>query len=175
MGNPFTDRAIRQAKGLRELVIKMNDYDRAEEAKEDEEEAQVQAKKDSTDYPAKQLEKFNEEDADEEVADWAPDDTKEEILFLCDRILYKLMSQADDKWISDTDYIERTQLKLKEVMKPPMRRKHKNRYGQVFKGLAPIEEKPSKMEQIVEEMLEEVNLKKKRRKKLERLTRKLSK
>ena len=105
--NPYTARAIQKAKGLRQLVIKMNDYDRAEEAEEDAEEAQVQAKKDSTDYPAKQLEKFNE-DADEDVADWAPDDTKEEILFLCDRILYKLMSQADDRWYDQESYEERT-------------------------------------------------------------------
>ena len=67
--NPYTARAIQKAKGLRQLVIRMNEHDRIEQSKEDEEEEHIRAKKNSTGYPAKQLEKFNE-DADEDVADW---------------------------------------------------------------------------------------------------------
>ena len=119
--NPYTPRAIQKAKGLRQLVIRMNEHDRIEQSKEDEEEEQIRtkkAKKDSTDYPAKQLEKFNE-DADEYVADWKPDNENEEILFLCDRIIYKLMAYEDDTWTNQDAYAERTQLKLQEILKKP--------------------------------------------------------
>ena len=116
--NPYTARAIQKAKGLRQLVIRMNEHDRIEQAEEDEAEEEIRAKKDSNDYPAKQLEKFNE-DADEDVADWEPDNENEEILFLCDRILYKLMSYEDDTWQNVDDFAERTQLKLQEILKKP--------------------------------------------------------
>jgi len=115
--NPYTSRAIQKAKGLRQLIIRMNEHDRIEQSKEDEAEEQIRAKTDSTDYPAKQLEKFNE-DA-EDVADWEPEDENEEILFLCDRILYKLMSYEDDTWQNVDDFAERTQLKLQEILKNP--------------------------------------------------------
>ena len=122
--NPYKPRAIKQAKGLRQLIIRMNEHDRVEQSKEDEAEAQIRAKKDGTDYPAKQLEKFNE-DADEDVADWEPDNENEEILFLCDRILYKLMSYEDDTRTNQDDYAERTQLKLQEILKKPSMRVYK--------------------------------------------------
>jgi hypothetical protein len=125
--NPYTSRAIKQAKVLRQLIIRMNEHDRIEQAEEDEEEEQIRAKKDSTDYPAKQLEKFNE-DADE-VADWEPDTENEEILFLVDRILYKLMSYEDDTWTNQDDYEERTQLKLQEILKKPSMRVYKRGFS----------------------------------------------
>ena len=101
----------------------MNEKDRALEAVHDEEEAQLKAKKDSTDYPADTMGKFFDEGKDYQdnlVADWQPDDANEEILFLCDRILYKLMSlDADEKWHSQDDYEEKTVLKLKEIVSNP--------------------------------------------------------
>ena len=128
MGNPYTPRAIQKAKGLRELVIRMNEHDRVEKAKEDEEEEQIRAKKASTDYPANQLEKFVKEES-EEVADWEPEDGNEEILFLVDRILYKLMSYEDDTWKSEDDFEERNQLKLKEILQKPSMRVYKRRFS----------------------------------------------
>ena len=60
----------------------MNEKDRALEAVHDEEEAQLKAKKDSTDYPAEEMDKFFKENYEEKVvADWEPDDENEEILF----------------------------------------------------------------------------------------------
>ena len=125
--NPYTPRAIKQAKVLRQLIIRMNEHDRVEQSKEDEAEAQIRAKKDSTDYPAKQLEKFNEDS--DEVADWEPDTENEEILFLVDRILYKLMSYEDDTWVNQDDYEERTQLKLQEILKKPSMRVYKGGFS----------------------------------------------
>ena len=116
--NPYTSRAIQKAKGLSQLVIRMNEHDRVEQAREDEEEEQIRAKKASTDYPANQLEKFVKEES-EEVADWEPEDENEEILFLVDRILYKLMSYEDDTWVNQDAYEERTQLKLQEILQNP--------------------------------------------------------
>ena len=119
MENKYISKAIKQAKLLRQVVLQMTERDKALEAADDAEEESLQAKKASTDYPSKQLEKFNE-DADDAVADWQPDDENEEILFLCDRILYKLMAQDKDKWINQDDYDERTQLKLKEIVAEPL-------------------------------------------------------
>ena len=119
--NQYIDKAIHQAKVLRQIVIKMNEKDRALEAVHDEDKAQKKAKKDSSDYPSEMLNKFfNEADyQDNVVADWEPEDENEEILFLCDRILYKLMAQDAEKWINQDDYEERTQLKLKEIVRNP--------------------------------------------------------
>jgi len=119
MENKYISKAIKQAKLLRQVVLQMNERGKALAAAEEAEEESLQAKKASTDYPSKQLEKFNE-DADDAVADWQPDDENEEILFLCDRILYKLMAQDKDKWINQDDYDERTQLKLKEIVAEPL-------------------------------------------------------
>ena len=126
--NPYTPRAIQKAKGLRQLIIRMNEHDRSEQAEEDEEEAQIRAKKNSTDYPAKQLEKFVKEESDE-VADWEPEDENEEILFLCDRILYKLLSYGEDTWQNVDDFDERTQLKLQEILKKPSLPVYKNGFS----------------------------------------------
>ena len=115
MENKYISKAIKQAKLLRQVVLQMNERDKALQAAEDAEEESLKAKKASTDYPSKQLEKFNE-DANDDVADWQPEDENEEILFLCDRILYKLMAQDAGKWINQDDYDERTQLKLKEIV-----------------------------------------------------------
>ena len=121
--NPYTDKAIKQAKVLRQIVLRMNEKDRALEALHDEEEAHRQAKKNAPDYPAEVMGKFFEEGKDYEekvIADWKPEDENEEILFLCDRILYKLMAYGSDKWINQDDYEERTQLKLKEIVRKPL-------------------------------------------------------
>ena len=127
--NQYIDRAIHQAKVLRQIVLKMNEQDRALEAVHDEDKALKKSKKDSTDYPAEMLNKFfNEADyQDNVVADWEPEDENEEILFLCDRILYKLMAQDAEKWINQDDYEERTQLKLKEIVGEQFEMK-RNRY-----------------------------------------------
>lgn len=119
--NPYIDRAIKQAKVLRQLVLRMNDKDRALAAVHDEEEAQLKAKKDSTDYPAEVMDTFFKEAdyQDNVVADWGPEDANEDILFLCDRLLYKLMSVDADKWINQDDYEEKTVLKLKEIISNP--------------------------------------------------------
>ena len=112
--NPYIDRAIRQATVLRQIVLRMNEKDRALEAVNDEAEAQLKAKKDAPDYPAKVMGDFFDEGKDYEervVADWEPEDENEEILFLCDRILYKLLALDAEKWINQDDYEERTQLK----------------------------------------------------------------
>ena len=126
--NPYTSRAIQKAKGLRQLVIRMNKHNRIEQAEEDEEEEQIRAKKDSTDYPAKQLAKFVKEES-EEVADWEPDNENEEILFLVDRLLYKLMSYEDDTLTNQDDFEERTQLKLQEILQKPSMRVYKRRFS----------------------------------------------
>ena len=128
--NPYIDKAIKQAKVLRQLVLKMNEKDRALEAVHDEEEAKLKAKQDSTDYPAEIMDKFYEADYQEKVvADWQPEDAKEEILFLADRILYKLMSADADKWINQDDYEEKTVLKLKEILKKPSLRVYKDGFS----------------------------------------------
>ena len=57
------------------------------------------------------------------IADWEPDDENEEILFLCDRLIYKLMAYDSDKWHDAPEYIERTQLKLKEIVSDPFQLK----------------------------------------------------
>jgi len=124
--NQYIDKAIKQAKVLRQIVLRMNETDRQLQSAEDEEEAKLQAKKDSTDYPAEVMDTFfKEADYQEKVvADWEPDDDKEAILFLCDRILYKLMAyDADDKWYNQEDYEEKTVLKLKEIMNNPFQLK----------------------------------------------------
>ena len=125
--NPYIDKAIKQAKVLRQLVLRMNEKDRALEAVHDEEEAQLKAKKDSTDYPVDTMGKFFDEGKDYEdqvIADYLPQDENQEILFLCDKILYKLMAyDADDKWHDAPEYIERTQLKLKEIVSDPFQLK----------------------------------------------------
>ena len=123
--NPYIDRAIKQAKVLRQLVLKMNEKDRALEAAQDEEESEQKAKEDSTDYPAEVMDTFFKEDYQEKVvADWEPDSANEAILFLCDRILYKLMAyDADDKWFSQDDCEEKTVLKLKEIISNPFQLK----------------------------------------------------
>ena len=120
--NPYIDKAIRQAKVLRQLVLKMNERDKAIEAKQDEAEAELKAKKEAPDYPAKKLNSFFKEDYEDKVDDtWKePEDKNEEILFLCDRVLYKLLDYSDDdKWADETDYASRTQLKLKEIVRNP--------------------------------------------------------
>ena len=119
--NPYIDRSIKQAKILRQLVIRMNDTDRSLETEYEEAEAKLKAKKNDPDYPSKTLEKYLEEASEEDVDDkWEPEDENEEILFLCDRILYKLMSyDANDRWFDQERYRERTQLKLKEILKKP--------------------------------------------------------
>ena len=117
--NPYIDKAIRQAKVLRQIVLRMNEKDRALEAVNDEAEAQLKAKKDAPDYPAKVMGDFFDEGKDYEervVADWEPEDENEEILFLCDRLIYKLMAHDSDKWFNQDDYEERTQLKMKEII-----------------------------------------------------------
>ena len=93
--NPYIDKAIRQAKVLRQLVLRMNEKDREIEKEYDEAEAELKAKKDAPDYPADTMGKFFEESKDYEdkvIADWEPEDENEEILFLCDRVLYRLMA-----------------------------------------------------------------------------------
>ena len=120
--NPYIDRAIKQAKRLRQLVIRMNETDKSLETEYEEAQAKLKAKKDDPDYPSKTLEKYLEEASEEDVDDkWEPGDENEEILFLCDRILYKLMAydDADDRWFDQDRYRERTQLKLKEILKKP--------------------------------------------------------
>ena len=120
--NPYIDRSIKQAKILRQLVIRMNDTDRSLETEYEDAEAEIRAKKDAPDYPSKTLEKYFTEGNEEDVDDkWEPGDENEEILFLCDRILYKLMAydDADDRWFDQDRYRERTQLKLKEILKKP--------------------------------------------------------
>jgi len=119
MENKYISKAIHQAKVLRQVVLKMNERDKALVAAADAEEESLQAKKASTDYPAEEFGEFFNEDANDDVADWQPEDENEEILFLCDRILYKLMAQDKDKWINQDDYDERTQLKLKEIVTDP--------------------------------------------------------
>ena len=127
--NPYIDKAIRQAKVLRQIVLKMNEKDRQLQSTEEEAEARLKAKKDSTDYPAEVMDTFFKEAdyQDNVVADWEPEDENEEILFLCDRILYKLMAQDAEKWINQDDYEERTQLKLKEIVGEQFEMK-RNRY-----------------------------------------------
>ena len=128
--NPYIDKAIKQAKVLRQLVLRMNEKDRALEAAQDEKEEKVKEKEDSTDYPAEIMDKFYEADYQEKVvADWQPEDAKEEILFLADRILYKLMSADADKWINQDDYEEKTVLKLKEILKKPSLRVYKDGFS----------------------------------------------
>jgi hypothetical protein len=122
--NPFIDKAIKQAKILRMLVLKMNERDKDIKDKRDEAEAELQVKKDSTDYPAEVIDTFfKEADYQEKVvADWEPQNENEEILFICDRIIYKLMAyDNNDKWFPEADYEERTQLKLKEIVKITMK------------------------------------------------------
>jgi len=121
--NPFIDKAIKQAKILRMLVLKMNERDKDIKDKRDEAEAELQVKKDSTDYPAEVIDTFfKEADYQEKVvADWEPKDENEEILFICDRLIYKLMAYDNDKWFPEADYEERTQLKLKEIVKITMK------------------------------------------------------
>ena len=120
--NPYIDRSIKQAKILRQMIIRMNDTDRALENEYEEAQAEIRAKKDDPDYPSKVLKTYLEEASEEDVDDkWEPEDENEEILFLCDRILYKLMAydDADDRWFDQERYRERTQLKLKEILKKP--------------------------------------------------------
>ena len=117
--NPYIDRAIKQAKILRQMIIRMNDTDKALENEYEEAQAKLKAKKDDPDYPSKVLKNYLEEASEDAVDDkWVPEDENEEILFLCDRILYKLMAydDADDRWFDQERYRERTQLKLKEII-----------------------------------------------------------
>jgi len=120
--NPYIDRSIKQAKILRQMIIRMNDTDKALENEYEEAQDKLKAKKDHTDYPSKVLKNYLEEVSEEDVDDkWVPEDENEEILFLCDRILYKLMAydDPDDRWFDQERYRERTQLKLKEILKVP--------------------------------------------------------
>ena len=119
--NPYIDKSIKQAKILRQLIIRMNEKDRALETEYEDAEAQLKAKKDASNYPSKALDLYFKEGKEEDVDDkWEPDDENEEILFLCDRILYKLMSyDANDRWFDQERYKERTQLKLKEILEKP--------------------------------------------------------
>lgn len=125
--NKYISKAIQQAKVLRQVVLKMNEADRAIEKETDDAAAAIKAKKDAPDYPADTMGKFFDEGKDYEdqvIADWEPQTDNEEILFLCDRILYKLMAyDAEDKWHDAPDYIERTQLKLKEIVSDPFQLK----------------------------------------------------
>ena len=123
MENKYISKAIKQAKLLRQVVLQMTERDKALEAADDAEEESLQAKKASTDYPAEEFGEFFNEDANDDVADWQPEEPNEEILFLCDRILYKLMAQDEDKWIDQDGYDERTQLKLKEIVAEPFEMK----------------------------------------------------
>ena len=120
--NPYISKAIHQAKVLRRVVLQMNEKERALESADDEVQAELKAKKDSTDYPAEVMDTFFKEDKDYQekvVADWEPEDPNEEVLFLTDRILYKLMSLDADKWINQDSYEEKTVLKLKEIVSNP--------------------------------------------------------
>ena len=120
--NQYIDKAIKQAKVLRQIVLRMNEKDREIEKEYDEAEAELKAKKDAPDYPADTMGKFFDEGKDYEdkvIADWEPEDENEEILFLCDRLIYKLMAYDTDKWFNQDDYEERTQLKLKEIVSNP--------------------------------------------------------
>lgn len=127
--NQYIDKAIKQAKVLRQIVLRMNEKDRALEAAADEEEAQLKAKKDSTDYPAEVMDTFfKEADYQEKVvAYWEPDDANQEALFLCDRLIYKLMALDTDKWINQDSYEEKTVMKLKEIVGEQFEMK-RNRY-----------------------------------------------
>ena len=62
--NPYIDKAIRQAKVLRQIVLKMNEKDRQLQSTEEEAEARLKAKKDSTDYPAEVMDTFFKEEKD---------------------------------------------------------------------------------------------------------------
>ena len=122
--NPYIHKSVHQAKVLRQYILKMIEKDRALEAAQDEKEEKVKEKEDSTDYPAEIMDKFYEADYQEKVvADWEPEDANEEVLFLCNRLIYKLMSLDTDKWFNQDDYEERTQLKLKEIVSNPLQLK----------------------------------------------------
>ena len=108
------ERAIRLAKRLRQTIMKLGELQRDIEDDEAEEEAERQ----STDYPADQLESFKNEQTDDIFDQDAADVT--EILALADQLLYRLMdfNRIDgDEWVNADDTEERTQLKLKEVMR----------------------------------------------------------
>lgn len=108
------DRAIRQAKRLRQTIMKMGELQRDIEDEEAEEEAERQ----STDYPADQLKAFKNEQTDDIFDQDADDVTK--ILALADQLLYRIMdfNRIDgDEWVNADDTEEKTILKLKEVMR----------------------------------------------------------
>ena len=106
------DRAIRQAKRLRQTIMKMGELQRDI----DDEEAEEEAERQSTDYPADQLKDFNEQTDD--IFDQDAADVTE-ILALADQLLYRLMdfNRIDgDEWVNADDTQEKTMLKLKEVL-----------------------------------------------------------
>ena len=108
------DRAIRQAKRLRQTIMQMGELQRDIE----EEEAEEEEERQSTDYPADQLKSFKNEQTDD-IFDQDADDVTQ-ILALADQLLYKIMdfNRIDgDGWVNADDTMERTQLKLKEVMR----------------------------------------------------------
>ena len=91
--------------------------DAPEEDIEDDE-AEEEAVRQSTDYPADQLKSFKNEQTDD-IFDQDADDVTQ-ILALADQLLYRLMDFnriEGDEWINADDTMERTQLKLKEVMR----------------------------------------------------------
>ena len=107
------DRAIRQAKRLRQTIMKMGELQRDI----DDEEAEEEAERQSTDYPADQLKAFKNEQTDDIFDQDADDVTK--ILALADQLLYKIMdfNRIDgDEWVNADDTEEKTILKLKEIV-----------------------------------------------------------
>ena len=79
-------------------------------------EVEKEAKKQASDYPAEELAGWIDEGT-EDIFDQDNDDITE-ILAMADALLYKLLDfdrNNGSKWVTDTDYDERTQLKLKEI------------------------------------------------------------
>ena len=108
------ERAIQLAKRLRQSIMKLGELQRDIEDDEAEEEAERQ----STDYPGDQLKSFKNEQTDD-IFDQDADDVTQ-ILALADQLLYRLLdfNRIDgDEWVNADDTEERTQLKLKEVMR----------------------------------------------------------
>ena len=106
------DRAIRQAKRLRQTIMKMGELQRDI----DDEEAEEEAERQSTDYPADQLKDFNEQTDD--IFDQDADDVTK-ILAMADQLLYKIMDFNKinvDGLVNADDTEEKTMLKLKEVL-----------------------------------------------------------
>lgn len=127
--NPYIHKAVHQAKVLRQYILKMNEKDKEIEAEFDAEIERQQAEKDNPDNIKKTLDTFFKEAdyQDKVIADWQPESDNEEMLFLADRLLYKLMAYDAEKWIDDEkwkdedDYEERSQLKLKEIVRNPFK------------------------------------------------------